>query len=313
MNTFAPANEAAPQNPLQRARDLQLPSRDAMLQREPSVQQFWDHNTHLLIDAWEAWENENRDKLPAIDETLLDKRLREAVEQAWKDPAKETAVQDLWEEISPSVFYCQFFDPHRLADLRNYLNAVADAGIPLRPPYGIALNRGGAMLDPRSEGYIAAPGFQVLYRTLIDKYMRPVARLLFPEVVGYDTQTFGFSINYQANTDTSLRPHTDASAATLNINMNLPDEAFTGSEVDFVDPHSGKVNRTVFEPGTAMLHRGNVPHTAQPITSGSRSNLVLWLYGDRMQIPRFAVQQEDINASQRWTTPAGHFDNFAPF
>ena len=116
------------------------------------------------------------------------------------------------------------------------------------------------MLDPRSEGYLAAPGFQALYRELMDKYTRPIARLLFPEVMGCDTQTFGFSIQYQAGLDTSLRLHTDASAATLNVNLNLLGEAFTGSEVDFYDPYTGRVSRLTFKPGTAMLHR-EVSHT----------------------------------------------------
>ena len=128
--------------------------------------------------------------------------------------------------MAPGVYTAQFFNPEKLSDLRDYLAKAADSGIPVRPPYGIALNRFGAMLDERSEGYLAAPSFQAFYQTLMDRYMRPVARLLFPDITGYDTQTFGFSINYQAGVDTSLRLHTDASAATLNINMNLPGEEF---------------------------------------------------------------------------------------
>ena len=99
--------------------------------------------------------------------------------------------------------------------------------------------------------------------------MRPVARLLFPEIAGYDTQTFGFSIQYQPGIDTSLQLHSDASAATLNINLNLPEETFSGSEVDFYDPISGKANRLTFTPGAAMIHRGTIAHAAQPIISVS--------------------------------------------
>ena len=197
--------------------------------------------------------------------------------------------------------------------MRSYLDNVADAEIPLRPPYGIVLNRHGAMLDPRSEGYLAAPNFQIFYRELLNKYMRPIARLLFQGILGYDTQTFGFSIQYQAGMDTSIRLHTDASAVTLNVNLNLPDEEFTGSEVDFYDKDKGGVNRLTFKPGMAMLHRGNVAHAAQPITSGERSNFVLWLYGDRMQIPRSQDQLQDVDASFRWTLPSEKYDNVAPF
>lgn len=141
--------------------------------------------------------------------------------------------------------------------------------------------------------------------------MRPIARLLFPEVLGYDSQTFGFSIQYQAGMDTSIRLHTDAAAVTLNL--NLPSEEFTGSEVDFYDKDKGGVKRLTFKPGMAMLHRGNVAHAAQPITSGERTNFVFWLYGDRMQIPRSEGQPKNVDASVRWTLPSEEYDDVAPF
>ena len=302
-----------PDSQLQIARALALPSREAMLHRVPSVQQFWDQNKVTLADAWREWEDDAEGQLFTPDESLLDKRLRDAVEQAWNEPEKEFLVRNLWQEVAPDVFQCQFFDPERLADLRHYLNDVANANIPLRPPYGIALNRLGAMLDPRSEGYLAAPSFQAFYRTLLDTYMRPIARLLFPEIVGYDTQTFGFSIQYQAGMDTSLRLHSDASSVTLNVNLNLPGEEFEGSEVDFYDRAHRTVNRLTFTPGSAMLHLGRVAHAAQPITAGERTNFVLWLYGDQGQLPPLDAQAATMDSDQRWTVPAKHYDDYAPF
>lgn len=295
---------------LERVRALSLPSREAMLRRDSSVQQFWSVNKPLLCDAWKEWEASEGDALFKPNESLLDSALIKAVTLAWQNPEREPAVRDLLTEVAPGVFQFQFFDPQRLVDLRNYLNAVAAAGIPLRAPYGIALNRRGAMLDPRSEGVLGAPSFQLFYRELMDKYMRPIARLLFPEIMGYDTQTFGFSIHYQPGVDTSLRLHTDASAATLNINMNLPNEMFSGSEVDFHDSHTGKMTRLTFKPGMAMIHRGNIAHAAQPITSGERSNLVLWLYGDHGQVPR---NWHHNDAHQRWTRSLAQYDETAPF
>lgn len=87
---------------------------------------------------------------------------------AWKDSSQEKVVEDLWDEVAPGVYPAQFFDPKRVVELRGYLDKVADAKIPLRPPYGIALNRGGTMLDQRSEGYLAAPEFQKFYQELMD-------------------------------------------------------------------------------------------------------------------------------------------------
>ncbi|MEM9467791.1 MAG: 2OG-Fe(II) oxygenase [Actinomycetota bacterium] len=297
---------------LARARSLELPSRDEMLRRDPAVQDFWLSNRQLLHDAWSEWETGPAGPGP-LDASLIHPDLREAVTNAWTEPSTEAAVRSCWTQVAPGVFQTQFFDPERLADLRRYLDLAADAQIPLRPPYGIVLNRGGAMLDRRSEGYLAAPDFQAFYAEILDRYMRPIARLLYPEVVGFDTQTFGFSINYQPSTDTSIRPHTDASSVTLNINMNLPDETYSGSAVDFFDPGTDTTTSLSFTPGSALIHRGHAPHMAHPITEGQRSNLVLWLYGDGMQTPRPGAPAPSISPQQRWTMPDTVPDGVAPF
>jgi len=313
-------------NTLAQARALKLPSREASLNREPSVSHFWNSNKELLENAWAEWELENKNSLLVPDETLLDPRLRKAIEDAWENPGKENAVAELWEEIIPGVYIAQFFDVERLAEFRNYLEAGANSQIPKRAPYGIQLNRYGVMLDPRSEGHLAAPNFQAFYNDMMNRFMRPIARLLLG-TYGYDNQTFGFSIQYNPDKDKDLRAHTDASSATLNININLPDENFTGSQVDFHDKTSGKTVQTIFESGKAIIHRGNVPHATHPIISGQRSNLVVWLYGDRMQIPQGGTssygdidnstskfdESENITARQRWSIPDEPKDAFAPF
>ena len=301
-------------NQLQLARALELPTRQAMLYREPAVQNFWINNTDLIANAWSEWEATSIDSSTfTLDDTLLDKNLREAVKQAWEDPSKELAVKALLHEVAPDVFQFQFFDPERLAVLRGYLEQVWNSQIPMRPPYGIVLNRRGAMLDSRSEGYLAAPSFQAFYNEILNTYMRPISRMLFPEVMGFDTQTFGFSIYYEPNTDSSIRPHTDASAVTLNININLPGEEFTGSQVDFYHPYTGNIKSLTFKPGTAMLHRGNIAHAAKPITSGERTNFVVWLYGERGRLPAQGAPRIPVDAKQRWTNPNKPNDGYAPF
>lgn len=300
-------------NQLQRARSLDRPQRQQMLERAPSVQQFWASNRGLLADAWSEWDASELPSSLVLEDSLLDVDLRTAVMNAWEDPLTESGVRKLMHEAAPGVFSFQFFDPEKIQHLRNYLEQAWDAGIPLRPPYGIVLNRRGAMLDTRSEGSLAAPSFQAFYQVLMDTYMRPIARLLFPEIVGYDSQTFGFSIHYQPETDTSIRPHTDASAVTLNINANLPGETFEGSTVDFFDTETGNVTPLTFGTGTAMIHRGNVPHTAQPITAGERTNFVLWLFGESGRVPLGPQDAAAVGAHERWTKPEMPQDGYAPF
>ncbi|TXE11572.1 2OG-Fe(II) oxygenase [Seonamhaeicola algicola] len=313
-------------NALQQALALEVPSRELSLRRDPSVSKFWNDNRKLLEAAWVQWEQKNKDNLLLPDESLLDPKLRKAINDAWENPEKENVVADLWEEIIPGVYETQFFDLERLADFRTYLEDAVNSGIPKRAPYGIQLNRYGMMLDPRSEGHLAAPSFQAFYNAIMDRYMRPISRLLLG-TYGYDNQTFGFSIQYNPDKDKDLHAHTDASSATLNINTNLPDEKFTGSVVDFYDKASGKTVQTKFQPGKAIIHRGNVPHATHPIESGQRSNLVVWLYGDNMQIPRRStssygnissssikdVALENVTARQRWSLPDGPKDTVAPF
>ena len=300
-------------NALSTARSIERPTREAMLQRAPTVNQFWSQNRDLFESAWKEWETSEGNLTGQLDSSLYDTNLRNAVELAWKDPSKESAVRALWKEVFPGVYEAQFFNPERLATLRDYLNRVSDADIPIRPPYGISLNRGGAMLDKRSQGYLAAPGFQAFYQALMDSYMRPIARMLFPDITGYDTQTFGFSIQWQPDTDTSLRAHTDASSVTLNVNLNLPGEDFSGSGVRFFDQKTQQVSELTFAPGTALMHHGSVPHESMPITEGERSNLVLWLYGESGQVARPGFEHDSIDAKQRWTVPSAQGDGFAPF
>ena len=45
------------QNALTLAREIARPTRDAMLQRAPSVHHFWNNNTSLFEDAWTEWED----------------------------------------------------------------------------------------------------------------------------------------------------------------------------------------------------------------------------------------------------------------
>lgn len=319
---------------LDQARQLKMPSREQVLRRDSCVYDFWLQHDHLLQKAWKEWsESEEATSLPALDSSLYHPDLRMAVEEAWKDPrGKEDSVRDLWTEISPGVYRCQFLDPKRIGDVRAYLDRAAEAGIPARPPHGIVLNRRGFMIDPISAGHVAIPAFQKFYRDLTDAYMRPMGRLFFPEYIqgGDDSETFAFSIQYQAGGDQSIREHTDASALTLNINLNIPGEdgegeEWTGSSLYFIDPETGKRNYVDFAPGVAIMHRGATAHAALPITSGERSNLVLWLYGRDERMKMFPYGREErMTPEERWVKTAedeverdlsglAPFERFNPF
>ena len=174
------------------------------------------------------------------------------------------------------------------------------------------------MVDSRSEGYLAMPSFQEFYKNLMETYMRPLGRLFYPEYINDqdDSQTFGFSI---ATMEKGLRMHTDSSALTLNMNMNLPSEDWEGSSLLFVDPKTLERNKVVFGRGEAVIHRGATAHMSLPLTNGlPRRNLVLWLYGKNGRVNRGAPYpaHEQLTQQERWTKPEGsqtEQDWWAPF
>lgn len=320
---ICPRTMSSSHTALEHARQLPLPTREEILRRDPSISFFWNRYRSVLEKAWGEWaESEEQKDLPVLDETLIHPDLRYAINEAWKNPTKEYLVRDLWKEVAPGVYQCPFLDPTRIRDLRSYFDRATNAGIPTRAPFGIVLNRNGFMLDPRSEGYLATRAFQEFYRKiLIDTYMRPLGRLFFPDYIQADddSQSFGFSIQYQAGKDQSIREHCDASSLTLNINLNLPNgqEQYEGSSLYFKDQMSGTKTSVKFSPGYAVIHRGAVPHAALPIANGQRSNLVLWLFGRQgwsSHIPY--SKEEQMSRMERWTKPTGAMleqDDYAPF
>ncbi len=99
---------------------------------------------------------------------------------------------------------------------------------------------------------------------------------------------------------------------TLNINLNLPEEDYSGSGVRFFDRATQQVSELTFAPGAALIHHGSVPHESMPITEGERSNFVLWLYGASGQVARPGTEPQVIDAKQRWTEQNAASDGFAP-
>ena len=57
-------------NQLQQARDVQRPTRDAMLKRSPEVHAFWNNNRTLFQNAWDEWEKSQ--SLAPLTESLID-------------------------------------------------------------------------------------------------------------------------------------------------------------------------------------------------------------------------------------------------
>lgn len=314
---------------LKKARTLKMPSREEMLARHPNVYNFWNTSDELLQKAWEEWElskdfqNLNLPKLE--NKFLINSTLREAIEKCWSNPTieNERILKDLWEEVAPGVYAIQFLDMEKVHQVRKWFDAVAPneerlrGNIPVRPPYGIVLNRKGMMTDPKSVGYVASPSFQEWYRDLIDTYVRPLGRVFFPHAImpNDDSDTFSFSIQYQGSEggDKSIRPHSDASTLTFNINFDET-KTWTGSSLLFYNDGEAPT-KVEWQPGYAVMHLGRSMHAAVPIESGTRSNFVIWTtsgknnkgsYGGSNPITDmdgYYPVEYQLSPEQRWVKP----------
>lgn len=294
---------------LKRARELEAPAALTESGGETEGVEFWNEHANLLRKAWLEWEREQEGSLPNLnDDTIYEPELRSAVKAAWKDPSKEGEVRSLWEEIVPNVYTCQLLQPDRIADIRAYIDAASNAGIPTRRPNG--MNRYGLILDPSTEGAVMIEGLDKFYQNLVNEYIRPLGRLFFPEYMqpADDAESYAFTIRYKEGEDVQLREHSDASLITMNINLNIPSRQnetnYEGSILYFVDEETGEHHEVKFQAGMAVLHRGMIRHAAQPIVQGERTNLVVWLFGQHGYV-RFVPYEEHerMTPRQRWSKP----------
>ena len=265
-------------SPLARARELKAPHATNTQDAEYEHASFWDENGPLLQDAWKEFEETiilNSCSIPTTGNrngVFIEPTLDAALQDVVDNPTEETevAVKEFWtrnggQSLPKGVYSAQVLTESGINAIRGLLDAATSSGIPTRRPNG--MNRHGVIVD--HDVYGAVPMKSVLRLVedeLINRVVRPVGRLLFPDRVGCedDVEYFAFTIKYDGSekedTDASgdatthdeteqhgnelkrdilLKEHRDASVVTLNINLNLPHEGYAGSEVYFREYPSG--------------------------------------------------------------------------
>ena len=294
-------------SPLERARQLQAPVATSTLHGETEGSDFWANHSAVLKEAWKEWESQQ--DLPDLTiHDLVNNTLRAAVQAAWNDPRKEDAVKQLWTEVVPNnVYKCQLFHPHSIHKIRQHVDRASyNSNIPIRRPNG--MNRYGLILHPSddTDGSVVLQQFNSFFSSLLTEYARPMGRALFPAYVSRngedDAHAYAFTIRYKEGEDVTLQEHSDASLYTMNINLNLPKEDYEGSSLYFVDTTTGVHTNVTLESGVALLHLGMTRHAALPIQGGSRTNMVVWLYGKHGDV-RIAPYDthERLSRKERWS------------
>ncbi|CAE7183889.1 ICU11 [Symbiodinium microadriaticum] len=206
--------------------------------------------------------------------------LRQALADASPAALRSQLVEVCRDAAGYAVYRFDIFAPDWCDRVLAELDHLEASGIPLRRPNG--MNRYGAILSNL--------GFQEgLLQPLMRLVVKPLARELWPEWVDpMDcNETYGFVVRYRIGEDVELAEHADTSNVTLNVCLG---KEFSGGElyfkgVRFTPSQDDVQEHSVFHSrGSALIHLGGHYHGARPITSGERSNLILWGTGDGGQV-----------------------------
>ena len=117
---------------------------------------------------------------------------------------------------------------------------------------------------------------------IIEKSIIPLVDLFFPKSSDKITkENHSFIVRYKIGEDTDLTEHVDDSEITLNVCLG---RQFTGGSIYFRGikgtPGANELyHEYEHKVGTAILHVGKHLHGANKITSGDRSNLIVWCKG----------------------------------
>ncbi|KAH8947359.1 hypothetical protein BDL97_11G036700 [Sphagnum fallax] len=190
----------------------------------------------------------------------------------------EAALRHILIAHSPGVFTFNMLKPAfcsmMLEEVEHFEKWAQDAKVKVMRPN--TMNNYGAVLDDI--------GMENMLNELMTRYLNPMAAVLFPNVGGSSLDSHhGFVVEYAMDRDLDLGFHVDDSEVTLNVCLG---KQFDSGELFFrgvrCDKHVNGESRPeeVLEyshvPGHAILHAGRHRHGAKAITSGQRTNMILW-------------------------------------
>lgn len=292
---------------LSTARLLTAPLPSLKEQGEFEGLDFWEQHEDLLTRAWQELGPRHAD-LYSFGSNFERRYVHPALEEAAKAARSgrgEEAARSLFQEVAPGVFATdRLFSKAFLEDLLEELQHIEGSGIPRRRPNG--MNRYGVIL-----GNV---GMEPALQGLVNAYLRPLAAMLFPELVGAQDaeEHYAFTVRYEASGDTELAKHRDASVVTLNVCLGQP--GWLGGELRFFESggtglyalpkgnNSAGSGNVAFRPGLTLIHRGQHKHQAMPLLAGVRTNAIIWLMG-RHGVVRVAPypEEEQLTAELRWS------------
>ena len=311
QNCAAPMEGSSLVRARQLAAELPDPQNTSQTDGEHDMHEWWERHEPLFADARREW-GRKHPALYEIGDASVERFVNPALVRAVAaceaaaargEEIDERPLLALFTEAgAPGVWRFPLFTPAFCTLLLEELEHHEASGIPLRRPNG--MNRYGAILDEL--------GLEASLAYLARRFLRPLGQLLYPHLIAaHDADHhYGFVVRYKVGEDVALAEHADASVLTLNANLGVP--GFTGGSLGFkgtrwvdANPQSmpeSTVDFSDFTPGEAILHLGGQYHSARPIESGERANLIVWLHGPH-EVVRFAAHDEAdrLTAAQRWS------------
>jgi hypothetical protein len=228
---------------------------NAMAQRDYVPLHAWLFQTPLDLNRWLS---------PALAEALgsgSEERLRALVRT---------------EAADTKLFSLLFFSDEACQCLIEEVEAFEASGLPTSRPN--SMNSYGLILDQ--------VGMRDALTELRERVVVPLLRLFYAREVGIDQidDHHAFIVQYAGTGATSrgdvdLGFHYDESEFTLNVCLG---REFTGSRLYFrgllLKPETHSENLSIsHERARGLLHIGKHRHGAEPIESGERFNLIMWL------------------------------------
>jgi hypothetical protein len=179
-------------------------------------------------------------------------------------------IKGMTEPLGLEVFKIKFFSldycSKLLEELANFEKvAKNELGLTIKRPN--SMNNYGLILDDI--------GFFSLIEELISSFVMPLCRVYFPDEKPFNFENHhSFIVSYKIGEDLDLANHIDDSDVTVNICLG---KEFEGGQLTFYGTKpDGSPMSYSHEPGTAVIHLGKNWHEAQKITSGERTNLIIW-------------------------------------
>jgi len=211
--------------------------------------------------------------------TFSQEFLHPALIDLLKTPSAAADGHESLYMVAPHAYSVPCFNPDfcvsMLEELAHFESWCQEHDIAIPRPN--SMNRYGLILD--------LIGFGPFLEQLMERVVSPLASVLYKHYGGDSLTTHhGFVVEYGPQKDKKLDFHVDDSEVTLNICLG---SVFTGGELFLrgvrcpLHQHQAQISEEeavsyTHRVGSMLIHPGCHRHGALPLTSGSRTNLILW-------------------------------------